>query len=313
MWIVDYIIDIFTLIILVFGPFGNILVFKIYSTPTMSKTSLSIYFRAMSINDTVNLVNLLVPFLIQQFNIDPSQSVSFLCHMENYFSYLQTPITAWLMVVISLDRFFNVAYPRQFPLISRKTFQLTLTFAIIIFQCIYYSMISWNTYLVPVYDLNNTQARNRTVCLWNFDVTLMGWMDFVNSTALPFILMILLSSMVIVSLVRSRAKVNNLSSSSPQTLKLSQRDRKFAITILSLNFIFLLLNLPVEIYDLFVPVSNLNRVYYFLVMLYYAHAGSSFYVQVAVNSLFRWEFLRIIRPNSSAVEPYGGDLSRHSI
>jgi hypothetical protein len=71
----------------------------------------------------------------------------------NYFSYVLSPATAWLMVIISLDRFLNVAYPRRFPLFSNKIFQFTLSLIIILYNYIYYSFTVWNSYLVPVYDV----------------------------------------------------------------------------------------------------------------------------------------------------------------
>jgi hypothetical protein len=295
-YVTDY-INSLILIVIILGPIGNILVFKIYSTPTMTKTSMSIYFRAMSINDTINLINLLVLYLIHEFNFDPSQWIGFLCRVENYFSYVQSPTTAWLMVVISLDRFFNITYPpRKFPLRSKKPFQLIISFFIIIYNYIYYSFIIWNSYLVPDMLANNTS--NGTVCEWNFDVEMLGWMDFCNSTAVPFALMVLLSAMLMGSMIRSRARVRMLDGFMRQAHAklMNQRDRRFAITIVSMNIVFLGLNLPVEIYDLFVLVDNLNRVYYFLSTLYYMHSGTSFYVQVAFNRAFRkqlWAILKI--------------------
>jgi hypothetical protein len=82
------------LTVLLFGPVGNFLVFKIYSSVAMAKTTISNYFRAQSIVDTLNLINLLLIFMINQFDLDLSQSVNFFCAMQNYFTYINGALMA---------------------------------------------------------------------------------------------------------------------------------------------------------------------------------------------------------------------------
>jgi hypothetical protein len=192
------------------------------------------------------------------------------------------------MVAISFDRFFNVAYPRKFPILTHSWFQFTLIAIIVTYNYAYYSFITWNTSLQVSIGLNGTQI---TTCVGNFDYSMLNWMDLFNSTVVPFSFMIVLSVLVIVLLVRSRSRVRSESS---QTPRLSQRSRKFAMTIVFLNLVFLLLNLPVVIMNLIVPPNAADNLYYFFVSLYYLNTGISFYVQLTVNSLFRQQLLTLL-------------------
>jgi hypothetical protein len=91
----------------------------------MTKTTMSI--RVLRINDTLNLANLILIYLIQEFNFDPTQWVGFffLCpDAGEFLSYALAPSTSWLMVLISIDRFFNIALPRRFLILKRKSFEL---------------------------------------------------------------------------------------------------------------------------------------------------------------------------------------------
>lgn len=306
------ILNYMALTILLFGPIGNFFVFKIYSSPIMTKTSMSVYFRVISIVDSLNILNLLILYLTQEFDIDLSQSVSIFCSFQNYITYIQTPSTAWIMVIISIDRLCNVAFPRQLPILSNKLFQFFLSLTIILYNYTFYSFIVWNSYLVPLDDTgddinsyNSTGLNNETMCLQNCNQSVLNWMDLFNSTVCPFVLMLILNSLVVGTLVRSRSRVSN---------KLSKRDRKFALTVVLLNFIFLTMNLPLAILDLFIVQDNSNMLYYFFLLLYYMYSGIGFYVQLVVNDVFMKRFLDILGLKKvSATDPKTPTMGTTSI
>lgn len=129
------------------------------------------------------------------------------------------------------------------------------------------------------------------VCIYNNYMTIQ-WIDFFNSTIVPFILMIVISIALILSVRASRARVGKLSRASSSTQ--SRRDARFAISAVTLNVIFLVLNLPIVIVDL-IGINNSNRVFTCLAyVLYYLYYAIGFYVLVAVNRQFRREFSKLL-------------------
>jgi hypothetical protein len=83
-------------------------------------------------------------------------------------------------------------------------------------------------------------------------------------------------------------------------LSTKTRDRKFAITILALNLIFLLLNLPITIYDQYTSFVNVdsevNAILSYLFMnLWYLYYVIGFYAHMAVNNVFRNEFFVLLK------------------
>lgn len=286
----------FSLTILFWGLIGNILVYKIYSSDAFKKFTLSIYFRSIAIIDSLNLLNLILIFLNQQFQIDLSQSIGLFCLLQTYMTYTLGAISAWLMVIVSFDRFFKIGYPKRFSLFFNKKIQLTLIIVANVFNFAYYSFITWNSFLLaPVNDTNQTT----TSCSQNYDVSMLGWMDFFNSTVLPFVLMISLSSGMIFFVIRSRLRVRLKDES--QRPRMSTRDRKFAIGLITLDFLFLTLNLPVVVFYFYYynvqqnPTDDLIN--YFLNQLYYFNSAIGFYVQLVINSIFRAQFLAFLGLN----------------
>lgn len=128
-------------------------------------------------------------------------------------------------------------------------------------------------------------------CVQFFDSLALQWMDFFNSTIVPFIFMILLSIALIHTVRASRLRVHSNASSSSQ----SKRDNRFAISVISLNLIFFILNLPIVIYDLISVNTQTSELFDFVVeFLYYSYYASNFYVQLFVNSEFKREFLKLL-------------------
>ena len=73
-------------------------------------------------------------------------------------------------------------------------------------------------------------------------------MDLVNCVLVPFFLMILFSSLLILSIFKIRRNVH-LNNTNREHKRL-KKDIKFATSLLSMNLLFILLNLPIEIYNL---------------------------------------------------------------
>ena len=123
------------------------------------------------------------------------------------------------------------------------------------------------------------------ICKTNYNAQVLQWIDFFNSTILPFIAMFFLSFALIYFVQKSRSRVNSN----------SKRDNKFAIATVALNLIFFILNLPIVIYDLYMVSAGTNHMMdYISSILYFFYYSIGFYTQLVVNSEFRKEFYKML-------------------
>jgi hypothetical protein len=298
---------------------GNIILFIIYSRSNLRQSSISIYFRFSLIVETSYALWFLFDYAA--FIFFEKDFLVIFCPFSRYFMSNCPAIDAWIQVLISLDRFVNIAFPRRFPIFTSKSFQTALTLALIAYNLIFYSPIIWNTYQafpnapeIGWFDSNGTQlfhTYNETFCNINgYYNPVFTKLDLFNSVIVPFSLMILLSAMLIASLIRTRSRVqprgpNNICTNSliSNVSSLNKRDRKFAFTILAMNFFFLAMNLPILLFDAISFNTNGNIISTIIILisvtLARSHLGTSFYIQVAINSLVRSEFLKLIRLRST--------------
>lgn len=124
-------------------------------------------------------------------------------------------------------------------------------------------------------------------------MAILQWMDFWNSSILPFMFMTVSSVGLIRSIRASRSRISRLSGSSNSQLK---RDNRFAVTIISLNFIFLILNLPL-VFDQILSVYVIDEPIfdYLSEILYFLYFAIDFYTQLFVNIEFRREAFKLFR------------------
>ena len=112
-----------------------------------------------------------------------------------------------------------------------------------------------------------------------------------NSTVLPFAAMIVLSIALIAFVFRSRKRVMNSA---------SKRDNRFAVAAVTLNVLFLVLNLPMVIDDLVHDMiddmgANPNDLLDMTsTFLYYLSYAIGFYAQFVVNRDFRRELFKLL-------------------
>ena len=190
-------------------------------------------------------------------------------------------MSPFCLVYISVEKFISIAYPNKRLILKKKNIQIYYFVSLCVFNIFYHLnvLISYDTVTI---------SNTTTICFFNNDenqltVTLMDLIDFI---LIPFILMIIFSTLLIITIFKSRSKVNN----SLKENKRLKKDIKFSISLLSMNLLFILLNLPDEI-DLFLPFNN--EIYSPLAQLCNLSFAINFYLILFTNSLFRKEFISL--------------------
>ena len=277
------------------GLVTNILSFIVFSRKKFKKTVFSIYFRFLIIFDTLALLVPINKFLELNLAIVISHNTTLLCKIRMYYEFVITPISSWILVVISLDRYLGIAYPFGFVIHKKSKFQICVCLGILLFHLVYFSP---NLTYSLTKKLLVTNGTNETVFIssCNNPNVPLNMMVFFQSDLIPFVLMLFLTFITLLKLFNSRKRLNNNLS--------RQKDVKFAVISVTLNIIFLILtgphyifNLVYEDYlntmsfDIFISIVSIKF------LLFYSNFASVFFINFAANSLFKNEFYKFIRKN----------------
>jgi hypothetical protein len=121
-------------------------------------------------------------------------------------------------------------------------------------------------------------------------------MDLINSTIIPFVVMIIFTSLTIKSVFDSRKKISESTISNQMNLNNPgrKRDIKFSITSITFNIIFLILNFPFVLSSL-IPNTKMTEkqsdtLLAFFLLLTYVNHGTVFFINYSTNSMFIEEF-----------------------
>lgn len=134
--------------IIFLGFIGNILCFKIYSTVALRKHTISIYFRTIAIVDSIMLFSGFLFFLEQKYDFYITNLNWFFCRFKNYIFDAIAPVSPYIMVVVSFDRFISIGYPKRFPLFFKLYFQIGMICALFVFNLAFYTPMVWGSQLV---------------------------------------------------------------------------------------------------------------------------------------------------------------------
>ena len=130
---------------IIWGIIGNFLCFRIFTSTKLNKYPISIYFRAISIFDSLMLVHGVHFYIKDNSDFDMRHVNGILCKIWPYFLYSTGPISGWLMVIVSLDRFVCIVFPRRFPHIHKTSIQIAIIFSIVVYNFILYSSMVWKS------------------------------------------------------------------------------------------------------------------------------------------------------------------------
>lgn len=272
------------------GLVGNTLMIIVYSqASSLRALSVSVYFRCAAIVCVCRHLHNLIMSLMANPEITNTSQLA--CKLVVYLQVLVEPLVAWFELVAGLDRFLTIVFPARFAFIKRARVKLLVAGAVIAYNMAFYSSILVRSRLVD--------SDGEIWCETHFRAEI-SIIDFVNGSLLPFILMVILSFATLVGVLKARShaththfRITNDELKRARARK--NRDLKFGVTMLVLNFSFFLLNFPSRL----VYATNFNPfdfetqqhacVMFGLLVndIHQIYFSSLFYVQLLVNSLVR--------------------------
>ena len=213
------------------------------------------------------------------FNYNPTIFSSIGCKIFYYLAYGMGGLSPWCLVYISFERFIVIKYHAKRFVYKKKKIQIIFLILLVVFNILYHINIFFS------FDIVNID--NSTICNFNNDKNqiIVANMDLANYFLLPFLLMLLFSILLIISIFKSRNTIN-LNNTAGQ-IRQRRKDIKISISLLLMNLLFFFLNLPIQIY-LFLPFYI--DTYTFVVYIFYISYGVNFYILLFTNSLFRKHF-----------------------
>lgn len=280
---------------------SNLIVFVVYFQGGLRKLSVSIYFRSIALFYSIQV---LYELLITPYMHDICRKSELVYKFFIYLSHLPVPISVWFEVVASLDRFLSILLPNRFQFLHTKLIQRLVIVYVIAYNMSCYVYVFVKVRFIrkdPAYlesDLRNQDQLDYTLTI----------LALVNSSAVPFLIMFVLSLATFVGVLRvhRRMKSTTISQNNHHHHNMTiRRDIKFGVTIISLNLLFFVfvviyqLNQLVRLnpfsfrdqHQIFISIvieSILNdlRDYYY---------SLNFLVHLVVNSLVRRELWRLLQ------------------
>jgi hypothetical protein len=225
------------------------------------------------------------------FNYDPTIISNIGCQLYNYFAYGMDALSPWCLVYISFEKFFSIKYISKKLMYKKKKYQIIFLIILGVFNILYRFNI--------LFSFNLLTIDNSTICYFNNNENqiIIANMDLANFFLLPLLLMLLFSFLLISSIFKSRSRIR-LNSSEREAKRL-KKDIKLSISLLVMNLLFLLLNLPIVI-DQFLPFNSDK--YTIVSYIYYSSYAVNFYILLFTNSLFRKEFKLLFHKNRGEIQ-----------
>ena len=280
----DFLYKFLTFFTFIFGTIGNFICFIIYSRKIFAKISITFYFKAISINNCIILLQMLRYFIQSSFNYDLELVSDFSCKLFGYMVYSTIPISTWIMVYVVFDRFVSICFFTKFKFLQKLKFKCLILSAIYFASfCIYIPVGIYYKILSNYRDMNQTIAT--FTCNFYKNGEFISIIDFIFSTILPSSLMVVFTSLSINVIYNSRKRFAKHVIGANRLRK----DTYFALTSIFLNFVFLCTGLPTTLYGLF----SLDTNHYFESLIY-INCAISVFIHTLSNRIFYREFLSLL-------------------
>jgi hypothetical protein len=280
--------------IAIVGFVGNAITFIVFSKKAFSNISLSVYGRALVLVDMHILIALVRDLCSVFLELDIMVLSLGVCKTLLYINLSLTSVSGWLTVAFSLDKFISMTRCKRLKFALKRCNQYRIAVIIVVSHFVAYFTV------VHQFVLTYTQiAPNVTMATCNIftmpNKDLLFVMFVLDSLFGPFVLMMLATFVITHKLVSSRKKLEFTANRIWRERRL--RDRKFAVTSIVMNVVFILLQGSV-ILPHFVRFDDflLDRSFKFIILLIFNMSYSTrFFIYFISNSIFRHEFLIIFK------------------
>ena len=281
-------------IIFLFGMTGNFLGLLVLKSRSLRKIGPIHMYRILFITDTIYLMSILKTNL-QFYDFDLLLVSDFWCKTYTYMLNSIASIPPMILVYISIERFISIKYPNRSHLMRKKSNQIVYLLAVLIFNFVFYLPVLYLYELKPnSFTSSTSHSFIHERCTFAESGNVLFLMIFTNRIFLPSFLMLTATCLLIQTIFNSRNRIH--ANYSYRENSIFRKDVKFAFTSLTINVMFIILNLPFIIaYFLF----NFSVIFTVLTLnLFLLSYAINFYLILISNYLFRKQFFLLFSNKS---------------
>ncbi len=226
------------------------------------------------------------------FNFDPTILSSFACKIYQFINYSLDALSPWCLVYVSVEKFIAIAFPSKRFIFKSIKNQIIFLVSLYLFNILYHLNVPFSVDVITYENISFC-----TSISYESQLIFVN-MDLVNYIILPFSLMIIFSILLIVTIFKARRRVR-LNDASRESKRLKQ-DIRFSISLISMNLLFLILNLPIVIYS-FISYPDNSDLFLIIAYMCYLSYGVNFYLILLTNTLFRQEFFSLFNKKNARI------------
>ncbi|XP_025079795.1 C-C chemokine receptor type 1-like [Pomacea canaliculata] len=235
-------------LIIIFGTFGNIMVFLVLNDRNVTHPSMAVYLRVLAVSDLIAILdNIMFRWIRFQFGFDVWVVHEAICKLSTWTYYSCSTMSTWTLVVMVTQRAVAVVWPHKVSSSSCK-YSLSCTIALLLV----FSM-TINSHFLYFSTIINMKFENVTVtrsCNENYDdeVTttvfkVWFWINTLTSSCLPFAILLIDDVILIRRVVTAtREARDRLAVGSTQQVKVREKkavSMTVTLIVTSLTFFFL--------------------------------------------------------------------------
>ena len=223
------------------------------------------------------------------YDMDLRLFTNFSCRFYTYIVSIYCPLPPMMLVYISIERLVSITYPNKRFILRRPRNQLVYLFMLAAFNLIIYT---YSFHFIELFQLNKSNSTTMRCYFKDHKAeTAFNYLDAVNSVLIPFVLMLIATTMLIIRIFQSRKRL----SSSSRGNKSFRKDVRFSATSVLLNLVYIGLCAPFQIYIFLPDFYDNKQLFFALDYLYFLNYALDFYLIFATNSLVRNEFFQLVK------------------
>lgn len=207
-------ISILPIILVITGTIGNSLAFYVLTSKRLRNYSTMIYFATLTIVDTVSLYqwnfNFFYRYNLNENNLNLEETSLFLCRYVSFMAYFSLLTSAWILTLISIDRYL-ILTNSFWKLNSKKG-----KFSLIIVLTIVFISASIN---IPIVFLNGEVSKAKILCYTTKYAVFWEKSCLYLEALIPLCTMIIFNILLIFKTRKSSDKVNKLTTNGKQSPK----------------------------------------------------------------------------------------------
>lgn len=292
--IIQYMYMIIYPIIFIVGLIGNLLSSLLFSTTELYQTSCAVYFFLLAIFDSLALIGGLHHCLVIGYHVEVPNATY--CRARTFISYVSMDMASWMVVAISVDRFYKVKFPLQARIYCTR--KLTIIISCVVAMVLILKNIHLSTKFIGDFssdDADHCEPNPDYPRYVTFFRKTWPWIDLAMFVLLPFIIITSCNVFIIYNQYKRRIQFGH-----------RNLDRSLIKFLLISSISFIICNFPIAITSVIYPYVSQNhgqKDYYdevafafdLLRLPSYASLALNFYLYYYSSSLFRQQAILLFK------------------